>query len=44
MIADILIAIGFFFSGALFGLYTAAVTLIKEEKEDPNKHVVVYEF
>lgn len=48
MMANILIAIGFFFSGVFAGTLVCASVLnklSKTEKEDlKNKHIVVYEF
>ena len=43
MLANILIAVGFFFAGALAGLIFTASAIKNAEKEDRRKHYVVYE-
>jgi hypothetical protein len=48
MVANILIAVGFFFFGVLSGLVAAAAAINDTKnvrnKEDRDKHYVVYEF
>ena len=44
MIANILIAIGFFFAGVLAGIILTVKEFTKAKKEIKNKHYIVYEF
>ena len=44
MIANILIAIGFFFAGVLAGITITVKEFANAKKEMKNKHYIVYEF
>ena len=44
MVANILIAIGFFFTGIVTGAYIVAKAADKVLKEERNKRIIVYEF